>query len=227
MLGFLRRQWILVCIAVLACGWLIAFPLWSQWVTAEPLRAPILLAPAGSVEANIQIRVAETHSLSFLFERDGIPFANLQAIIGAMGMCKVGEVCSKGVPVPISWSLAPRGQDKLVAAGDTVTSDSTGWSQEHVYRLISRVRVPPGQYVFKAEVLRPVPELSGVRTSIALQIEPKATSTWQLGLVWWGTAATYLVVLPVAVCLGGVLVWRAGLTLRSSRRATADAVARG
>jgi hypothetical protein len=214
--SFLRRHWLLLAVLLLSSFWLAAFPIWSQWITVAPLRIPVSLAIPGRVQAEIQVRVPETYSLHFLFERDGVPFEELRTSIGAMGLCNDGEACSKGVPVPIRWSITPEGGDKPVLGGDVESQDSSGWSQAHVYRSIAKVRVPPGRYLFKAEILRPIPELAKLQTTIAMELQPKSTSTWQLGLVWWGAIAQYIIALPLAVCTALALLWRAGLTLRSS-----------
>lgn len=183
---------------------------------------PVSLATAGKVQAEVQVRVPETYSLHFLFERDGVPFEELKNSVGAMGVCKIGETCSKGVPVLIRWSITPEGSSEPVLGGDVESQDSSGWSQAHVYRSIAKVRVPPGRYLFKAEILRPVPELAKLRTAVAMELQPKSTSTWQLGLVWWGAIAQYVIVLPLAICAAVALLWRAGLALRSSGRPPAS-----
>jgi len=218
MKSFLRRHWPLPAALFLSLFWLVAFPLWSQWITVDPLKVPVSLATAGKMQVEVQVRVPEAYSLQFLFERDGVSFDELKNSIGAMGLCKVGETCSKGVAVPIRWSITPEGSNKPLLSGDVESLNSSGWSQAHVYRSIAEVRVPPGRYVFQAEISRPVPELANLRTTLAMELQPKSTSTWQLGLVWWGAIAQYVIALPLALCTAAVLLWRAGLTLRSSGR---------
>ena len=174
-------------------------------------------ATASKVQTGIEVRVQETYSLHFLFSRDAVPFEELKSLIGAMGVCQTGEVCSKGVPVPIRWSITPVGSGKPIVEGNVVSQDSSAWSQAHVYRSIAKVRVPPGQYLFSAEVLQPAPELAKLSTAIAMGLQPKSDSTWQLGLVWWGGVAQYIIALPIAIYAAIVLLWRAG----SSRPANA------
>jgi hypothetical protein len=216
---FLTFQWRLVALLLLSASWLGAFPVWRQWISADPLNTSISLAPAGKVETEIQVRVPETYSLHFLFERNGVSFDELKTSIGAMGICKIGYPCPKGVPVSVRWSIAPEGGNTALLGGDAETQDSSGWSQAHVYRQIATVSVPPGRYAFTAEVLRPVPELARLRVHIAMQLQPKSTTTWQLGLAWWGAIAQYVVALPLAVGSAAVLLWRAGQSHHSSRRA--------
>lgn len=220
--SFFRRNWPYAAVLLLSSFWLIIFPIWSQWITVDPLNMPVSVATANKVQAEIQIRVPEMYSLHFLFEREGVPFEELKNSIGAMGVCKIGEACSKGVLVPIRWTITPEGDSKPLLGGNVESLDSSGWSQAHVYRSIAQVRVPPGRYLFNAEVLRAVPELAKFRVNIAMALQPKSTSTWQLGLVWWGAIAQYIIALPIAVCAAVVLLWRTRLTLRSNGRAPAS-----
>ena len=205
----LRRYWFHLAAMLVSSAWLIAFPLWSQWITADPLNLPLPLSTASKVQTEIEVRMQETYSLHFLFSRNGIPFEELKSSIGAMGVCHAGEECSKGIPVPIRWSIKPIGADKPLLQGEVISQDSSGWSQAHVYRSIATVRLPPGRYLFTARLLRPVPELARIDAAIAMELQPKSSSTWQLGLVWWGAVVQYVVALPVAVYAAIVLLWRA------------------
>jgi len=214
--SFLRRHWLQFAILLISSFWLAVFPIWRNWITVDPLNTPVSLAIAGKVHAEVQVRVPETYSLHFRFERDGVLFEELKKSVGAMGVCKLGEPCSKGISVPVRWSITPEGSDKPLLGGEVETRDSSGWSQAHVYRSIAKVHVPTGKYTFEAEILRPVPELAKLRTTIAMQLQPKSTTTWQLGLVWWGAIARYIIALPLAIYAAIILLRRASLALRPS-----------
>src|SRR5688572_941711 len=122
----------------------------------------------------------------------------------------------QGVPVPVRWSLKSIETGEVASRGEVESIDSSGWSDAHVYRNLGTVKVQPGRYAFRAEVLRPVPDLASMRTQIAIQLKPKRTTTWQMGLVSWGAIGQYLLAWPLIACAGVLLLWRAGLTLRSS-----------
>lgn len=206
-----------MALLVLSALWIVAFPIWSQWVSSNPLNpTTISLSPAGAVEETIDVVLPENYSLHLMFERDGIAFEQLKSSIGAMGLCKIGEQCSKGIPVRIRWSLKSIETGEVASSGEVESIDSNGWSAAHVYRYLGIVKVQPGRYAFRAEVLRPVPDLANMRTQIAIQLQPKATTTWRMGLVWWGAIGQYLLAWPLVAYAGVLLLWRAGLTLRSS-----------
>jgi Domain of unknown function (DUF5625) len=193
------------------------FPLWSRWVISDPLNAIISLSPQGTVEKNIHIILPENYSLHLMFERKGIPFEQLKSSIGAMGVCKIGEQCSKGVPVPIRWSIRNIETGAISSSGEVESIDSSGWSADHVYRHLGFIKVQPGNYTFKAEVLRPVPKLAQMRTYIAIQLQPKASTTWQIGLVFWGSIGQYLLAWPIAIYAVIMLLCRASLALQSRK----------
>ena len=212
---FCIQQWRLIVLLVLSALWIALFPIWRQWVSTNPLNTAISLSPPGAVEAIIDIVLPENYSLYLMFERKGIAFEQLKSSIGAMGVCKIGEQCSKGVLVPIRWSLKNVETGAIATSGEVESKDSSGWSAAHVYRRLGTVKVQPGRYIFTAGVLRPVPELAYLNTQIAIQLQPKATTTWQMGLVWWGSIGQYLLAWPSAAYAAILLLWRAGLTLRS------------
>jgi hypothetical protein len=172
------------------------------------LNAPISLSPPGSIEEKIEIRVPERYILKFMFERDGVEFKQLKNLIGAMAVCLPSEECSKGVPVPIRWSLMSVETGVIVSSGEVESLDSDGWSAAHVYRAIGIVQAQPAEYIFKAEIMRPVPELAHIRTHIAIQEHSKSSTTWQMGLVWWGSLVEIFLAWPVAIYASILLLWR-------------------
>lgn len=213
---FCIQQWRLIALLVLSATWIVAFPVWRQWVTSSPLNpTQISLSPPRAVEETIGVDLPESYSLHLMFERNGVAFEQLKSSIGAMGVCKIGEQCSKGIPVPVRWSLKNTKTGSIAASGVAESQDSTGWSAAHVYRRLGTVKVPPGRYFFSAEVLRPIPELAYLKTYIAIQLQSKRTTTWQMGLVWWGAVGQYLLAWPAAAYSLVLLLWRAGLTMRS------------
>jgi hypothetical protein len=157
---FCIQQWRLLALLMLSALWIAAFPIWSQWVSSNPLNpTTISLSPPGAVEGTIDVMLPENYSLHLMFERNGIGFEELKSSIGAMGVCKIGEQCSKGIPVPIRWSLKNAETGAIATSGVVESRDSSGWSAAYVHRRLGTVKVQPSRYAFSAEVLRPVPEL--------------------------------------------------------------------
>lgn len=217
------QQWRLIVLLIVAALCIVVFPIWSDWVTKNPFDAVISLSPPGSLKEDIEIRIPERYMVQLKFERDGIEFEQLKKLIGAMGLCPTKEECSKGVPVPIRWSLKNRQTGATTSSGLAESIDSSGWSRAHVYRRVGTIQVQPGKYIFEVEVTRPVPELVHIRTHIAIELHPKSATTWQIGLVWWGQIISFIVIWPAVIIIALVLLWRAGLTFRSKGRAASGA----
>ena len=216
MLRFCPQQWRAISLLVIAALWIGLFPLWSRWITTAPLNAPINLAPAGHIEQPIRIVIPERYVLNLVFERDGVPFEKLDTLLGGMRLPKIGEKLPPGIPVSIRWSLTTLEIPNVVASGEVESNGSSGWSAAEVDRHLGYIKAPPGEYIFRAEVLRSVAELSEIRTRIAIQLQPKSSSTWQMGLVWWGMIGTYLIAWPAAA-YASFLLLVAGLKLQSAR----------
>ena len=219
MRAFCLQQLRLIALLAIAILWIVAFPMWSSWVTKNPLDMAISLSPQGSIREAIEIRIPERYVVQFKFERNGTDFNQLKKLIGAMGLCQPNEECSKGVPIPVRWSLRNSETGATVLSGLVESIDSNGWSRAHVYRGVGIIQVQPGRYVFEAEITRPVPELAHIGTHIAVEHQPKRTTTWQMGLVWWGSMGYAFLAWPAAVYAIALLIWRAFRTYRSIGRA--------
>lgn len=135
---------------------------------SNPLDAPITLMPRGTLEQTVKIEGKEKFEVALVFSRDGVPFERLKELIGAMGLCKIGEPCSKGIVAPIRWSLRRAETGDVAASGETESIESHGWSAADVYRRVGGFSVDRGTYLFKLEVLRDVPELSMLRTRVLI-----------------------------------------------------------
>jgi hypothetical protein len=85
-----------------------------------------------------------------------------------MGVCKIGELCPKGLPIPVSWSLRDIENGKIVADGEVNSLNSTVWSKADVRRRIGSINMNRGRYIFKIEILRDVPDLAGIKTRVII-----------------------------------------------------------
>ena len=108
----------------------------------------------------------------------------------------------------------------IAKSGELDSFGVTGYGPDVFYRQIASFKVKPGRYLFKAKILRDVPDLAHIKTRLTMGLYPKAASTWQTTLVWCGSIANYLLVWPVAAILFFILLWqmwrawRAGLIFR-------------
>jgi len=206
---FALKEISLVLRLILALLWIIFFPIWAQWISESPLKSKkITFSPPSTIEENVEIRLPEKFAIEFMFDRNSIEFEKLKKYIGAMGLCKTSEECSKGIVVPIRWKLLDKKSGIVSAQGEVETQDSSGWSGAHVYRHIGTFQVNPGEYTFKAEILRDIPELSFLSANIAISIPAKRSTTWQIGLVWWGNIGIVFVAYPMLAYTLCLLLWR-------------------
>lgn len=217
MTDFVIKQWQALCLLLISAAWIGLLPIWSSWITENPLDEPISLEPPGQITKEIEIRIPENFDFDLVFSRQGQAFEDLKRLVGDMGVCVRPTACSKGVAVPMSWSLTSLETSRVVSSGNAMTRDSHSWSGADVGRSISRIQVPTGRYLFRATVLKPVPELSHIKTRLQISIRGKSSSTWQMGLVWWGALGQVLVAWPLGA-YALFLLLRAGLTCMSKRQ---------
>lgn len=200
---FLRKQRRLLLLLALLAIWLSLFTAWAYWVTAEPLDEPIALAPAGMIDRDIHVVVPEHYTLVLRFMRAGRSPEQWRTLRDGIAST------TTGIPVPIRWSLTSVSNGRAVASGEIDAIGAYRWSSSDIDREIGEIHVPSGRYRFKAQVLRDVPEFAHIDTRLAMTGTPKASSTWQISLVWWGTIANMMLLGPLAILLLLLLLWRA------------------
>lgn len=214
---FFSKHRKLIALLILIVLWLSIFPIWMRWVTENPLDEPISLAPRGVLQKEVRVVIPENYELNFVFERAGISFDQLKVLLGD-AVYRNGKIIPSGIRVPIRWSLRSASGGEVVASGEIDSFGLMAWGGSTVDRSVGHVRVDPGRYIFNAEILRDVQELAHIKTRISMRLTPKAGSTWQIGLVWWGQVANLVLIRPAAAIIVLFLMWRAGLTFRSRRR---------
>jgi hypothetical protein len=216
--NFLTRQWRYVILLIVSVAWLTVFPVWSKWITRNPLDVAVSMSSPLPIEKTVKLVIRESYELNFAFERAGVTFEKLREVIGKMGLCRTNEVCSKGIVIPISWSLSEAETGAVIAAEKVDSQDSTGWSSASVFRRIGVINVPKGTYIFRASLPSPIMELSSMRVRIVMQLRPKEARSWQMMVVWWGSLGASFAAWPVAVFSGLMLMWHAMRALNYSKR---------
>ena len=139
----------------------------------EPPEFPISLSSIGPVEQVVKISGDGVYKLEFQFSRNGIAFEEMKKLIGAAHVCQAKEPCSAGIMVPVSWSIRSTKSGQIAAAGQAETIDSSGWSQAFVARHIGSASLERGSYSLKIEILRGVPELAHLKTTVAIRLPLK------------------------------------------------------
>ena len=134
---------------------------------AIPMSASVDLARRSSIEQSIDITRQKNYLIEFRFSRDGVQFEKLKELVGAMGLCQIGAICSRGIAIPVRWSLQSDDK-KVVASGELATIDSSGWASADVSRLIGNFSADTGRYSFKLEILKDVPELAFLKTRVVI-----------------------------------------------------------
>lgn len=222
MLLFLYRQRHLITLLVMAALWLLLFPIWSYWIAKSPLDEGITLSPGGAISKEIRIINPEYYLLNLNFEQGNTPREQLHTLLGDGSLNKDGKPIPS-IRVPIRWELRAVPSGSIAAAKELDSFGVTAYGADFFYRQIGGFQVKPGRYLFKAKILRDVPELAHIKTRLVMNPYPKIASTWQSTLLWWGGIATYILVWPVAVILFLVFLWqvwhawRAGLIFRSRK----------
>jgi len=203
----LGNRYLLVALIVLSI-WFAWFRAWSQSVTASPLDEPISFAVRGKIEKEIYVPIPEHYQLCLVFERSDVPFQQLEQLLGKW-VFENGRQIPSGIAVPIRWSILKGGSQVTILHGERRTYGAYAWSRSEVYRLIEDVKLKPGHYIFRAEVLREVPELAHLKVRLTLKLDMKSASTWQLLYVWIGSIASFYGVVPLMVMLMLIIATRA------------------
>jgi hypothetical protein len=195
----MKDPWMLCLLTFITIAWIVAFPLWRDWLSANPLDVPISLSPAGKVEQMIEIRMPAKYDLSLIFVREGQSFEKLKSLIGAGHICQRNEPCSEGIPVRVKWSLRNRQYGIDTVNGDVISQNAHGWSNPQIERRITSIKIEAGYYIFKAEIVHSVPEFESIRTRIGILF--RESEAWQDGLLWWGSMFTYCVMWPIMLLM--------------------------
>ena len=208
MLKFILKQRALFAALLITTLWSVLFLMWTNWIRTSPLNEEITLIAGSSIEKEVRIVIPESYTVNLLFDRTGAPDKDLSALIGDWRTVK-GKVIPSGVIVPVQWSLHSSKNGAVVATDTIDTFGNGGYTSNNFYRPAGYLKVPTGKYFFKAKILRDVPEFKNIKTRISLELISGVSSTWQLTLAFWGEIATVLLVLPIALVLGLLLLWRA------------------
>ncbi|MFC3552038.1 hypothetical protein ACFOLC_13590 [Lysobacter cavernae] len=182
---------------------------WSKWLTRTLIDEPVPLGSPTTVACTVHVPLREPYELSFSFVRrwEG---EDIRDYLYGRGYFKrhwpVGDTV-----IPVSWSLTDVRSGRVIASGVEKNLQVSGWSQDSVYMHIASPKVPVGTYLFKAEVLGAIaPELRGVTPRLLLALPGhKASSTWQLTVVFWGALVSTLIIWPLILILGGFALWLA------------------
>ncbi|WP_211464726.1 DUF5625 family protein [Collimonas silvisoli] len=195
------KQWHPIVILVFASLWMLLFPLWADWVTAEPLDTPISFATKNTIHKEIEVRIPETYRLHLLFGRGDVPPEEMEFIGSTV-------FSIPNVPAPLRWSIVNKKTGVTAAGGEVESEDSRGVSGGYVTRTVALVKAPPGRYIFNAEIIRPVPELAKYQVHIQMDFGAKNTDTWQAGFaVWWGQIIWYILAPLLIVYAIGALIY--------------------
>ena len=212
MMKFCTQEWRRILLLVIAALWIGIFPIWRDWVTADPLDIPISLMPAEKIEKSITLVLPECYELRLEFDRS-LPFKQIETLLGSMRHARKGEKLPRGVHVPIHWTLSTAEKGEVVTSGEVDSVGTSAWSIDKVYCRLGYVKAPPGKYIFRAEVIHSVPELAHIRTRIGIYLNAKSSCTWQTGLAWEGSFGIYFVAWPIAIyaafrlLLAGLILW--------------------
>lgn len=178
-----RRHPILTGVLLLMLAWSWFYPGWRQEMTRRPLDVPISISPPGEIRETIHIPLAETYELLIGFDRGGRDGTQWRELLGE------GHSSSpkKGIPIMIRWEIYEKTKHSLIKSGEERTLNTTAWKRDYVYRLISYVKEPPGDYEIAVKLLQEMPEITNPRAKIVMQLVSgiDAPSTSERKLIQW------------------------------------------
>lgn len=207
MKAFLASRWGLWILLVFLLGLQALFMEWSDAVSAPPVRTQITLSPRGTVETPIRVIVPGSHRLELAFAREGQDIRQMEKLLG-IATYRKGELITPPIAVPIRWSLVDSGTGVVTASGQGDSSLAARSGAVEIYQKVESVSIPSGNYTFKAEILRDVPELAHLKTSLVMALNSMPVTPWQVTLVWWGMLAINFIVRPVMLLIGVILLVR-------------------
>lgn len=202
-----RRKWlILTIVGLVVC--VCIFEVWSRWVTATPLSAPIALSPAGKIDKELEIRRGCPHSLELAFSNKSHLYSEAGTLSRADKPESLGSgKAFDGVRIPVQWSLTDP-TSRLVASGEGDAAGSFAWTSTEFFRpVVTGLHLSHGQYRMQAALLRDIPELDGLNGRLVFACHNgKISSGWQGDLLFFGQFVEKLIVLPFVAMLAAILL---------------------
>ncbi len=201
MKGFIQKHRVSCALIIVLILWSASFIAWSGWVRHDPVDEHIVLVSGVSIGKEVDIRIPSVYTIELIFDRTGIPFKELEKLVGSASYFN-GKLVPAGTIIPIRWSLRSLETGLVAASGSRETSSSSGHTSKGLYRSVGHFMVPAGKYIFELEVLRDVPEFKNVQTSLNVSLGGRGSSSWRDDLLFWGEIATFLITLPLILFLG-------------------------
>ena len=178
-----RRHPILTGVLLLMLAWSWFYPGWRQEMTRRPLDVPITLSPPGEIREAIHIPMNEEYELLIGFDRSERAAEQWRELLGD----EHASSKKKGIPILIRWELYEKTKHVLKGWGEERTLGIRTWEPGYVYRLISYVNVPRGDYEVVVKILQEVPEIKSPRAKIVMKLVPgiNAPRTADRKLIQW------------------------------------------
>ena len=203
--------------------------LWYWWMPRTLVCVAIPLAQNQQVEVPFKVRLGERYELDLEFERRGHSEPELHRLLGTgisnqtwlklkNGGYLEGEPFAShglrdfndenGVVVPVIWEVVNRNDEAIVTQGQLDSKASNSWSGSHIRRLLGRLYLRRGQYIFRAKIPHPIPELAAINARLRLYFEPTHGESWQNALSYLFGFLAGLVATPVALFSAAVALVR-------------------
>lgn len=181
---------------------------WIDSVLSTPLSKPISLRESGSFSRDFWLPIQERYDLLLEFKRGEEPFEHLQQLIGE-------SPDSGGTVVPLKWSIVDTSSGLVAAHAEVASRGAYGWSTDAVSRHLGNIELPAGNYTLNIQVLQAAPDLALLYPKIVLEVNPKFTTSWQMGLMFWVSMLVLPIGAFVLLIIALQLLWTAGRHLTS------------
>jgi hypothetical protein len=168
------------------------------------LDEPVDLTKAVELEKNVRVWVSDCYFLSLVFDRRNQTTEHIFSVVGLPP--QLGDA---GVPVQVRWRLVDVRTNDSPANGDRETIGSNASSRRELERLLEQFDLASGKYRFSLTVPNAAPAFAGINTRVVLTLHPKLTHSPTAGWVFLCSFLSRLVVLPCAIIVAGILVFRA------------------
>lgn len=220
-----KHRWAVTALVVLI-AWLIGHHYWVRWISGTAVYETISLSPPGSFEKDIIVRKPEIYQPELVFSIGDVPREEMWRLLGEYGLDKTGNPRKPGVIVSLRWLVIPSGSNHVVASTEINSFGTSSHSSETFAREAGpALKLAPGIYRFRLEIVRDVPELRFLKTQFRLRRNAKGRASWHDDLIFWGAMLNFYLLIPLTALLALYLIARYVRSLVGPAEATAPSPA--
>ena len=182
-IDLLKQHRKLGLVLLLMVAWSLWYPGYRREMTRNPLDVPISISPPGEIRETIHIPLQEEYVLLIGFDRGERDVFEWMKLLGD------GHPRSKdkGIPIQVYWEIYEKRKHTLIKSERISTFQISGWKPNYVFRRISDIKVPPGEYEVVVKLLQEIPEIKNPHARIVMKLPggKDSPSTPELKQIMW------------------------------------------